>query len=264
MLDTLSAKNFQQRNKLIQLDDSTYAERVSETSVIVRVGQMSNSDAINCVLTLQDRNLVIRRCLSHIVAKEPSWLLDHVVSYDSLLLVFDSLETSFDSVLSWLNNTISQVNNVQIELTTTLQGQIHEIDVCYTLSDDSHPNDMALVETSTGLIEGEIIDLHKISEYQVFAVGFMPNFAYLGVLSPQLKVSRLARPRHTVPAGAVAIADNQTAVYPSASPGGWHIIGYTAFSFCADIVKAIGPNDRVKFNSIDEQTYYQQLQRAGK
>lgn len=263
MFDTFSGKDIQQSNKLFQLDDSTYVERVSETSVIVRVGQMSNSDTINYVSTIQDRNLLIRRCLSRIVAKEPIWLLDHVVSYDSLLLVFDSLETTFDSVLSWLNNIKSQVSKVKTEPTTTLQGQIHEIDVCYTLSDDSHPNDMALVEATTGLVACEIIDLHKISEYQVFAVGFMPNFAYLGVLSPQLKVSRLARPRQKVPAGAVAIADNQTAVYPSASPGGWHIIGYTAFSFCADINKAIGPNDRVKFNSIDEHTYYHQVKGIG-
>ena len=30
-----------------------------------------------------------------------------------------------------------------------------------------------------------------------------------------------------MPAGAVAIADTYAAVYPSASPGGWHLIGHT-------------------------------------
>ncbi|MFT6268950.1 MAG: KipI family sensor histidine kinase inhibitor [Alphaproteobacteria bacterium] len=263
MLDSFSGNSYQQKNNLIHLDGSIYIERVSETSIILRVNEMSGTPDTDSAMSLQMRNILVRRCLNRIVANGPNWLLDHVVSYDSVLLVFDSLETSFSKVLSCLNSMVGESSYEQFEPPATLKGQLHKIDVCYALSDENHPNDMALIEASTGLIACDIIDLHKTTEYQVFAIGFMPNFAYLGTLSPNLKVSRLARPRQAVPAGAVAIADNQTAVYPSASPGGWHIIGYTAFSFSDDITIAIGPNDKVIFNSIDKDTYYQQVKRAG-
>ncbi len=35
-------------------------------------------------------------------------------------------------------------------------------------------------------------------------------------------------PRERVPAGSVAIAAGQTGIYPTESPGGWHLIGRTA------------------------------------
>ncbi|MDA8322247.1 MAG: 5-oxoprolinase/urea amidolyase family protein, partial [Actinomycetota bacterium] len=42
------------------------------------------------------------------------------------------------------------------------------------------------------------------------------------------RVPRLATPRVSVPAGSVAIAGGLAAVYPSASPGGWRLIGQTS------------------------------------
>ena len=57
--------------------------------------------------------------------------------------------------------------------------------------------------------------------------GFAPGFAYLRGLDPALHLPRRATPRTRVPAGAVAIADTYAAVYPSASPGGWHLLGHT-------------------------------------
>ena len=40
-------------------------------------------------------------------------------------------------------------------------------------------------------------------------------------------VPRLASPRPRVPAGSVALADTWSAVYPTASPGGWRLLGRT-------------------------------------
>ena len=61
-------------------------------------------------------------------------------------------------------------------------------------------------------------------------IGFSPGFAYLqGLPSPLDRVPRRAQPRPAVPAGSVAIANGQAAVYPTASPGGWHLVGRTAF-----------------------------------
>jgi KipI family sensor histidine kinase inhibitor len=42
-----------------------------------------------------------------------------------------------------------------------------------------------------------------------------------------LVLPRRATPRPRVPAGAVAIAGDLSAVYPTPSPGGWHLLGRT-------------------------------------
>ncbi len=64
--------------------------------------------------------------------------------------------------------------------------------------------------------------------YQCAFCGFAPGFAYLTGLDPALELPRRATPRTRVPAGSVAIAAAYSAVYPTASPGGWHLIGRTA------------------------------------
>ena len=46
-------------------------------------------------------------------------------------------------------------------------------------------------------------------------------------LDPALHLPRRPTPRTRVPSGSVAIAAEYTAVYPSESPGGWHLIGHT-------------------------------------
>ena len=87
--------------------------------------------------------------------------------------------------------------------------------------------DLADVAALTGLTGAEVIARHQAAEYQVGWLGFAPGFGYLTGLDPALAVPRLASPRQLVPAGSVAIAGGLAAVYPSASPGGWRLIGRT-------------------------------------
>jgi len=73
-----------------------------------------------------------------------------------------------------------------------------------------------------------VICAHTGATYTVFALGFIPGFAYLGWLPNLLSgLPRREVPRTAVPAGSVAIAEKQTGVYPSSVPGGWHLIGRT-------------------------------------
>jgi len=72
-----------------------------------------------------------------------------------------------------------------------------------------------------------IVSMHSQTIYRAFALGFTPGFCYLGQLPKALQLPRKSTPRLTMPKGAVAIAGEQTAVYPNQSPGGWHIIGQT-------------------------------------
>jgi KipI family sensor histidine kinase inhibitor len=89
--------------------------------------------------------------------------------------------------------------------------------------------DLADVAQLSGLSVGEVIEAHAGSEYTVGWLGFAPGFGYLTGLDDRLAaVPRLPSPRVTVPAGSVAIAGGLSAVYPSASPGGWRLIGRTS------------------------------------
>jgi KipI family sensor histidine kinase inhibitor len=97
--------------------------------------------------------------------------------------------------------------------------------VCY------HPDvapDLQAFCAARNLTIPEFVALHSGRVYRVGAIGFLPGFAYLGFTHSRLACSRLATPRIRVPGGAVALAGQQTAVYPCESPGGWHLIGRTA------------------------------------
>ena len=78
-----------------------------------------------------------------------------------------------------------------------------------------------------GLTAEQVVEVHTSVVYRAYMLGFAPGFAYLGELPAALELPRLDTPRRRVPAGSVAIAGRQTAVYPQATPGGWHLIGRT-------------------------------------
>ena len=87
--------------------------------------------------------------------------------------------------------------------------------------------DLADLAEATGLSTAEIVRLHSAGRYRVAFCGFSPGFGYLRGLDERLHVPRRSSPRTAVPAGSVGVAAGYTCVYPSASPGGWHLIGHT-------------------------------------
>ena len=87
--------------------------------------------------------------------------------------------------------------------------------------------DLADVAQACGLTVHDVIDLHSGADYMVAFCGFMPGFAYLVGLPPQLQLLRRSTPRTRVAAGSVAIAAEFSGVYPRESPGGWHLLGRT-------------------------------------
>ena len=87
--------------------------------------------------------------------------------------------------------------------------------------------DLAQVATACELSPEEVVARHSAADYVCAFCGFAPGFAYLRGLDPTLRLPRRSTPRTRVRAGAVAIADEYSAVYPSVSPGGWHLIGHT-------------------------------------
>ncbi|MGW3601655.1 5-oxoprolinase subunit B family protein [Micromonospora sp. NPDC005161] len=85
--------------------------------------------------------------------------------------------------------------------------------------------------------------------FRVAFCGFAPGFPYLTGLPPELALPRLATPRPRVPAGSVALAGPYAGIYPSASPGGWLLVGRTElvlFDVHADPPARLGPGTRVR------------------
>lgn len=110
--------------------------------------------------------------------------------------------------------------------------------------------DLHDVAALTGLGVDEVVARHSTATYTVAFGGFMPGFAYLVGLDPTLVVPRLATPRPRVPAGAVAVADRFSAVYPAATPGGWRLLGTCPtrlFDVTRDEPALLTPGMRVRF-----------------
>ena len=118
--------------------------------------------------------------------------------------------------------------------------------------------DLATVAAACDLSGSEVIALHSGVEYRVGAIGFAPGFAYLSELDGRLALPRRSTPRTHVPAGSLAIAERQTAIYPQASPGGWHLLGrcpWSLFDWQAAQPCRLALGDRVRFVAIDQHTY---------
>jgi len=142
---------------------------------------------------------------------------DVVPAYTTLAVYFDSRVVSFAAISSLVANAIG-VPEVDTDDSQTLI----EIPVSYD------GPDLADVATRTGLTPEEVIQRHCSRTYRAYMTGFAPGFTYLGDLDESLVLPRRTEPRVRVPAGSVAIAGAQTAVYPLVTPGGWHLIGATS------------------------------------
>jgi 5-oxoprolinase (ATP-hydrolysing) subunit B len=124
------------------------------------------------------------------------------------------------------------------------QGPIVEIPVVYD------GVDLDEVASATGLTVDQVVDTHSSVEYSAAFLGFTPGWAYLVGLPPQLRLPRRSTPRTAITAGSVAIANEFTGVYPTVSPGGWHLLGHTTatmFDVRRDKPALIMAGDRVRF-----------------
>lgn len=104
---------------------------------------------------------------------------------------------------------------------TPATGDLVEIPVEYD------GEDLADVAERWGTDADGVVERHADTEFVVAFCGFSPGFAYLAGLPEELAVPRLDTPRTKVPAGAVGLAGTWCAAYPTASPGGWRLIGRT-------------------------------------
>ena len=117
---------------------------------------------------------------------------------------------------------------------------------------------LAALWLAAGLAVAGVVERHCAPTYRVFMIGFMPGFAYLGLVDERIASPRRAEPRLRVPAGSVGIAGRQTGIYPADTPGGWMLIGRTPlrpFDLARENACVFKPGDGVQFYPIDPAEY---------
>jgi inhibitor of KinA len=169
---------------------------------------------------------------------------DVVPSYHTVAVFFDPLHTRRVELQHVLAELSRPTNDPDLT-----GGESSSIEIRVEYGGDAGP-DLHAVAAFANCSEDEVVRLHTNAEYRVFMVGFLPGFAYLGVVDHRIAMPRLDAPRLRVPAGSVAIAGGQTGIYPCESPGGWRIIGRTSvrlFDLARQEPSLLKAGDRVTF-----------------
>ena len=173
-------------------------------------------------------------------------LIDLVPSYTTLLVQYDLAQLDDQQARQRIADALH-------ELQPDTGGQARELDIPVWYDPSVGPELEALGQRS-GLGTSGVIKRHSARTYQVFALGFAPGFAFMGLVDEILASPRLQTPRKQVPAGSLGIADRQTAIYPVVSPGGWNLIGRSPtrlFDRDLDGYSIWRPGDRVRFRPIE-------------
>jgi len=172
-----------------------------------------------------------------------------IPAYCSITVVFDEYQTSFQQLKTKIEKLELPPEESHSNFKTI------EIPVCY---EKEFAPDMDELSQHLKLSPEEIISLHTSETYDVYMMGFLPGFPYLGKLPKTLECKRKATPRKLVKAGSVGIAGTQTGIYPSDAPGGWQLIGQTPISIFnphqeeAFLMKM---GDKIQFTSISAEEF---------
>jgi KipI family sensor histidine kinase inhibitor len=173
-------------------------------------------------------------------------LIDLVPSYTTLLVHYDLAQLGDRQTRACIAEAMDQL---QPDISS--EARELRIPVWY---DPSVGPELEAIGQRSGLGIAGVIERHSARTYQVFALGFAPGFAFMGLVDELLASPRLQTPRKQVPAGSLGIADRQTAIYPLVSPGGWNLIGRSPtrlFDRELDGYSIWQPGDRVRFQPIE-------------
>ncbi|MGA1941212.1 5-oxoprolinase subunit PxpB [Arcobacter sp. YIC-310] len=200
----------------------------------------------------QDVALKVKKAYQGLKSLNLDGLIEIIPSYTSIFISYDIFKYDYESLVELLKQEINLDSKVEFE------EKIVTIDTYY---DPEVGLDLKDMTFKTNLSIDDIIGIHSNKLYDVYAIGFLPGFAYLASVDEAIAMPRLSSPRKQIPKGSVSIADTQTAVYPQASPGGWNILGRTAmelFDRSLDTLSPLSVGDKVKFNPITKKEFLAQ------
>jgi inhibitor of KinA len=144
---------------------------------------------------------------------------DVVPTYRSVAVYFDPLLTDLDGLVRRLEEAARRPPRAE-----SGEHALIRVPVCY--GEDFGP-DLPEIARVARVSEAEVVAIHTSRTYRVFMLGFMPGFAYMGLVDSRIAVPRRETPRVRVPRGSVCLAGVQTSVHPVEAPSGWHLIGRT-------------------------------------
>jgi KipI family sensor histidine kinase inhibitor len=180
----------------------------------------------------------VHRLHAALRALDQAGVVELVPGYRTLLLVAEQGRAEV------LDELAADLPELELPDAEEVAGEPVEIPVRYD------GEDLPEVARLTGLDAEEVVRRHTAPEYTVAFLGFSPGFPYLVGLDPALEVPRRDTPRTSIPAGSVGLAGGQTGIYPTASPGGWQLIGrteVTLFDPDRDPPALLGPGSRLRF-----------------
>ncbi|WP_242670124.1 5-oxoprolinase subunit PxpB [Gramella sp. KN1008] len=215
---------------------------MGERAILIEFGQNYSSEGLRKLLFYKD-------LIENYSVKEK---LEVINTYSSILISYMFTIEDVYGEISRLKGLISQAN-----IPKNLNSQIFHLPVCY---DVDFGLDLELISAEKNLSIDEIIELHYAPLYQVYFIGFLPGFLYLGGLDKKLQISRKDTPRKSVEKGAVGIGENQTGIYPKSSPGGWQIIGKCPVIFFdknQDPPSPFSPGDMVRFFPVPKKQFFE-------
>lgn len=175
-------------------------------------------------------------------------VVETVPSYRSLAILYDPLRTTRAA----LERRISPLVDAPAAAHAARPARTWTLPVLY--GGERGP-DLGEVAAARGLTASQVVALHSEATYDVYVLGFLPGFAYMGDVAEELRLPRREEPRTRVASGSVAIAGRQTAIYPWESPGGWHLLGrcpIPLFDPRRRRPALLAPADRVRFEPVPE------------
>jgi len=113
--------------------------------------------------------------------------------------------------------------------------------------------DLDEVGKRAGLTRDAVIAALTGAELRVAMIGHLPGLPYLSGLPAVLDLPRRLSPRSRVDAGSLGVAAGMACVYPSAAPGGWHLVGRspaTLWDAGAEPPALLRAGDRVRLEEV--------------
>lgn len=222
---------------------------VGERAIAVQWGEVIDEKTNDSILSL----------FQWLKEKNIHGITDLIPAYQSLTLVYDPVvirkQQRVSSAFDWLHRELSSILDEPEDLPQVPSRQV-DIPVCY---DPSLGPDLGALSREKGLSMEAVVHIHSKSIYRVYMIGFLPGFAYMGIVDERIAAPRKREPVLHIEPGSVGIAGIQTGVYPLASPGGWHIIGRTPMRLfdarSPDPVYLRG-GDKVRFIPISLEEYH--------
>ncbi|MEN8125506.1 MAG: 5-oxoprolinase subunit PxpB [Bacteroidota bacterium] len=192
----------------------------------------------------------IRLFKSKIKIELSDFIIDTVPAYNSLTVFFDTEKIKYSSIVKKIKE-LYELNDQKLKINSILW----KIPVCYDEIFGIDINEIARVKR---ISKERVIKIHSDVIYDVFFIGFLPGFLYMGGLSEELHSKRKSKPRRKIEKGAIGIAGDQTGIYPRESPGGWNIIGNSPiniFDVRSDPPCFAKAGDKIQFVPIDLNTH---------